>query len=346
MRAAVLHGREDVRIEQVLLPHPGPGEVLIRNRVALTCGTDVKVFRRGYHARMIEPPSVFGHELAGVVEGVGEGVGHFAPGSRVVVGNSAPCGSCEYCRERRESLCDALLFWNGAYAEFSLVPARLAAVNLLPVPEGVPLAHAALAEPLACVVRGIEVSRIAAGQAVAIIGSGAVGLMFVALARQRGARVVAAGRNRERLARALQLGAVATVAAPAAELAARLREQSPDGRGFPVVIEAAGGVETAEAAVGAARKGGLVNLFAGCPADARVALDASRVHYEELTLTSSFHHTPAALREALALIAGGRIDAAALIGDEAPLEALPEVLRARGARSLKTAILPWGEPGG
>jgi L-iditol 2-dehydrogenase len=344
MRAAVLRGREDVRIERVELPRPGPGEVLVRNQVALTCGTDVKVFRRGYHARMIVPPAVFGHELAGVVEELGAGVHHLAPGTAVVVANSAPCGSCDPCRRGRESLCDDLLFWNGAYAEYSLVPARIAAVNVIPVPAGVALHHAALTEPLACALRGIADSRVSAGQAVAVIGVGPVGLMLVALAAQRGARVVAAGRRREGVERALAMGAHATVTAAERDLGERLRAQSPAGRGFDVVIEAAGSEDSAEAAICAVGKGGLVNLFAGCPADAPVQLDAARLHYEELTLTSSFHHTPAALREALAMVAAGRLDAAALISDEAPLEALPDVLsrRARGEPGLKTAILPWG----
>jgi L-iditol 2-dehydrogenase len=345
MRAAVLHGKEDVRIERLAVPRPGAGELLVRNRVALTCGTDAKVFRRGYHARMIVPPAVFGHELAGVVEEAGEGAPHLRPGTPVVVANSAACGGCDHCRAGRESLCDDLLFWNGAYAEYSLVPARIAASGVVPVPEGVPLRHAALTEPLACVVRGIAACRVAAGQSVAVIGVGPVGLMLLALARERGAQVVAAGRRRERLARALALGASAAVPAAEADLAGRLRRESPAQRGFDVVIDAAGSAETADAAIRAARKGGVVNLFAGCPAEARVALDAARLHYEELTITSSFHHTPAAFREALALIAGRRLDAAAFITDEAPLERLPEVLRrqAHGEAGLKTAILPWGE---
>ena len=120
MKAAVLHGREDVRVESVPRPRPGPGEVLLRNRVALTCGTDLKVFRRGYHARMIVPPALFGHELAGEVEELGEGVSGLAPGTPVVIANSAPCGACEFCRAGRQSLCDDLLFWNGVQQRFDI----------------------------------------------------------------------------------------------------------------------------------------------------------------------------------------------------------------------------------
>src|SRR5947208_12424390 len=159
MKAAVLYGREDVRIEQVDVPALEPGDILLRTRVALTCGTDAKVFRRGYHAKMIVPPAVFGHEIAGVVEEVGPGVEGWEPGTPVVAANSAPCGECYYCRHEMSSLCDDLLFWNGAYAEFARIPARVVSKNLLPLEEGVDFREGAMVEPLACVIRGVEESR-------------------------------------------------------------------------------------------------------------------------------------------------------------------------------------------
>ena len=345
MKAAILHGKEDVRIEDVPVPVPGPGEILLRNEAALTCGTDVKVFRRGYHARMLRPPTVFGHEVAGVVEAVGPGVGGLASGTRVVVANSAPCGACAQCRRGRENLCDDLLFWNGAYAQFSLIPSRIVAKNVVPLAEGLSFRKAAMIEPLACVVRGVEDTRLEAGQSVAVIGTGPIGLMFVVLACLRGARVVAVGRNARRLGKAEELGALATLAAgDGKSLATRMRALSPGGRGYDVVIEAAGQPATCEAAVEAAGKGGMVNLFAGCAAHARVAFDASRVHYDEITLRSSFHHTPAAIRESHRLIAAGLVDPDRFITAEATLEDLPGILAglARGGEGVKTAILPWG----
>jgi L-iditol 2-dehydrogenase len=346
MRAAVVHGREDVRVESVDLPRPGPGEVLLRTRAALTCGTDVKVYRRGYHARMIQPPALFGHEIAGVVEEVGAGVLSVTPGMSVVAANSAPCGACAYCREDRASLCDDLLFWNGAYAEFARIPARIVDRNLLPLEPGTSFRDGALVEPLACVVRGIEASRVREGQTVVVIGSGAIGLMLAALARLRGASVVVVGRNPDRLRRATEMGArLAIDASTSPDLLERLQACGRSGSGPDVVIEAAGHAETAELAIRAVRKGGLVNLFAGCPADARVSFDAQRLHYEELTVTSTFHHTPESFREAHRLISGGQIRADRFVTAEAPLDDLPEVLRrmAKGGAGLKTAILPWGE---
>src|SRR5271165_332952 len=156
MRAAVLHGREDVRIESVPVPEAAPGELVVRVGAALTCGTDLKVFRRGYHARMIVPPALFGHEQAGTVVQAGEGVIGFSTGDRVVALNSAPCCACYFCERGQENLCDDLLFNNGAYAEFIRIPARIVAKNTLCIPEHVALEHAALTEPLACAVHGFE----------------------------------------------------------------------------------------------------------------------------------------------------------------------------------------------
>jgi L-iditol 2-dehydrogenase len=345
MKAAVLHGREDVRIEQVEVPRLEPGDVLLRTRVALTCGTDVKVFRRGYHARMIRPPSVFGHEVAGVVEAVGPGTEGVEPGTAVVVANSAPCGECYYCRHDSPSLCDDLLFWNGAYAEFARIPARVVRHNLVPLEEGVGFREAAMVEPLACVVRGVEESWIGRGQSVAVIGAGPIGLMFVALARLRGAHVTVVGRNPGRLAKARELGAEETIAAPPdADVADLVRRRSRHGHGVDVVIEAVGLPETCEAAIRAVRKGGVVNLFAGCPVDSRIGIDSQRLHYQELTIKSTFHHTPDSVRKAFRLIADGHVDPNVLITGEAPLDGLPAVLRhmSRGGEGLKTAILTWG----
>jgi L-iditol 2-dehydrogenase len=343
MRAAVLYGKEDVRIESVDVPALEPGEVLLRTQVALTCGTDAKVYHRGYHARMIAPPAVFGHELAGVVEELGPGVRGLQQGAPVVVANSAPCGACEFCKRGRESLCDDLLFWNGAYAELARIPARIVEKNLLPLPVGLDFRAAAMTEPLACVVRGVAESRVEAGSSVAVIGVGPIGQMLVALCRLRGASVTAVGRNRGRLQLARDAGAAALVQAEAGnDLGQRLRDSSPGGRGFEVVIDAAGQAETTAAALAAVRKGGVVNLFAGCPSGTRLAVDAERLHYDELRLVSTFHHTPATFREALRLITEGQFDPLRFITGDAPLERLPDLLRemSRGGGGLKTAILP------
>jgi L-iditol 2-dehydrogenase len=293
---------------------------------------------------MITPPALFGHEVAGIVEEIGPGTTGVEPGTAVVVANSAPCGHCHYCHHEMPNLCDDLMFWNGAYAEFAHLPARLVERNLLPLEDGLSFRQAAMVEPLACVVRGVEESWIGRGQSVAVIGAGPIGLMFVALARMRGAHVIVAGRNARRLERARDLGAEATVMVnPGEDLGEALRLRSPEGRGADVVVEAVGMPETCEAAVRAVRKGGVVNLFGGCPSETRIGIDSVRLHYQELTIKSTFHHTPESFRKAFRLIADGHIEPDSFITAEQPLERLPDALRrmAAGTDDLKTAILPW-----
>src|ERR1035441_9134498 len=196
MMAAVLYGKEHLQVEPVSVPKIDDGDILVQVRVALTCGTDVKVFRRGYHARMIVPPAVFGHELAGDVVAVGQGVEAFKVGERVVAANSAPCEECFFCRRGLQNLCEDLLFNNGAYAEYIRIPARIVERNTYRIPEGVSYHDAALIEPLACVLKGFEETAPRPGDTIAILGLGPIGLMFVRLARLYGCRVIAIGRRR------------------------------------------------------------------------------------------------------------------------------------------------------
>src|SRR2546423_10807329 len=207
MMAAVLYGKEHLQVEPVAVPTIERGDILVRVKVALTCGTDVKVFRRGYHARMIVPPAVFGHELAGDVVSVDEEVTKFTIGQRVVAANSAPCNQCYFCERGLENVCEDLLFNNGAYAEYIRIPARIVERNTYLIPRGVGYQDAALIEPLACVVRGLEESAPLAGDTIAIIGLGPIGLMFVKLAKLYGCRVLAVGRRKTQLDRAAALGA-------------------------------------------------------------------------------------------------------------------------------------------
>src|SRR5262245_3071062 len=180
MKAAVLYGKEDVRVEDVKPAALKPGEVRIQIEAALTCGTDLKVFKRGYHAKMIVPPAVFGHEWAGVITELGPGVVGWNVGDRVTAANSAPCGTCFYCSVQQENLCDDLLFLNGSYAESITIPARIVEKNLLPLQPSTPFLDAALTEPLACVVQGLEDVQLSIGQRVLVLGAGPIGLMFVA----------------------------------------------------------------------------------------------------------------------------------------------------------------------
>src|SRR5437879_8557603 len=191
MTAAVLYGKEDLKIERVPIPRVEDGEVLVKVQVALTCGTDLKVYQRGYHARMIVPPALFGHELAGVIEEVGGGVNGFKKGMRVVALNSAPCQMCFYCSKHQENLCEDLLFNNGAYAEYIRVPKRIVEANMLVMPTNVSVEDAARTEPHAALLRGLHETGVEIGDTVTILGGGPIGLMFGQVARAMGCSVIA-----------------------------------------------------------------------------------------------------------------------------------------------------------
>jgi L-iditol 2-dehydrogenase len=342
MMAAVLYGKENLQVEPIAVPKIGTGDVLVRVRVALTCGTDVKVFRRGYHARMIVPPAVFGHELAGDVVALGDGVTQFSVGQRVVAANSAPCNDCYFCGRGLDNLCEDLLFNNGAYAEYIRIPARIVSRNTYEIPAGVSYQDAALVEPLACVLRGLEETGIRAGETLAIIGLGPIGLMFVRLAKLHGVRVIAIGRRKTQLDRASAAGADELLSTERTSYPPEMVRRLTAGRGADVAVEAVGNPETWHWAVDMVRRGGTVNFFGGCPNESKVALDTSLLHYSEITCKASFHHTPLHIRKALDIIVGGGIRARDFVNREEPLTNLLEVMRHLMSHNghLKTAIVP------
>lgn len=342
MMAAVLYGKELLEVEPVAVPAIEKGDVLVQVRTALTCGTDVKVFRRGYHARMIVPPALFGHELAGDIVAVGEDVRGWHVGQRIVAANSAPCLNCFFCRRGLENLCDDLLFNNGAYAEYIRIPSRIVERNMYEIPEHVGYQDAALIEPLACVLRGLEETNIQAGDNVIVMGLGPIGSMFVRLARIYGARVIAIGRRQSQLDRAERMGAAeGLIARDGADLLPQIKALT-NGRGADIVIEAVGIPEAWQSAVRMVRRGGTINFFGGCPAGTSISLDTNLLHYSELTCKASFHHTPKHIRKALDLVSEGRITSADFVNRVEPLTNLLEVMRHLMSHNghMKTAIVP------
>jgi L-iditol 2-dehydrogenase len=342
MMAAVLYGKEHLQVEPVAIPQVESGDILVGVKVALTCGTDVKVFRRGYHARMIVPPAVFGHELAGDVVKVGAGVTKFSVGQKVVAANSAPCDKCFFCTNGQQNLCEDLLFNNGAYAEYIRIPSRIVERNTYVIPDHVSYQDAALSEPLACVVRGLDETTPRSGDTITVIGLGPIGLMFVKLAKLYGCRVIAIGRRRTQLDRAEAMGADDLISTETQKNPVQAVRDITRGRGSDVAIEAVGKAETWHWAVDMVRRGGTVNFFGGCPTNSHVSLDTNLLHYSELTIKATFHHTPFYIQKALDLVSKGHITAQDFVNREEPLANLLEVMRHLMSHNghLKTAIIP------
>jgi L-iditol 2-dehydrogenase len=332
----------DVRMEDVPMPRPGSGEVLVKIGAALTCGTDVKTYRRGHPSIIKETPSPFGHEFAGIVEEVGEGVERWRPGMRVVAANSAPCNRCYYCLVGDQSMCEELEFLNGAFAEYIVVPSRIVEQNLYEIPNWMEFRRAALLEPLACAVHGVVRTPISLGDQVAVIGAGQIGLMFVHLSTMRGARVICVDRSAGRLEVARALGAEETVeVGDDGGAASVVREWTPEGRGTDVVIEAVGLPEVWEEALRMVRKGGDVTLFGGAPSGTSISVDTLLLHYSQLTIRGIFHHTPHTVRLAYELLSSSRFDAERFISGVEPLENVLAALEKHGRQEgIKYEIRP------
>jgi len=312
VRAARFHGPGDVRVEEVPDPEPGPGDVLVQVEVALTDGTDLKAFRRGHPVLLSDPPAPFGHEFCGI---------DVATGRRVVAANSAPCRACPGCAGGEQ--CNDLELLNGAYAELVLVPERIAAVNLLPVPDRLASRVAAMVEPLACCLRGVKLAQVQAGDRVAVLGAGPIGLMLCACVADAGGWPELVGGRPERRALGPEFGA-----------------EPGDGAGADVVIEAAGTAEAWADAVQLVRPGGTVVFFGGLPGGTVVPVDAHRVHYDELTLRGAFHHSPATVRAALVFLASGAYPWERLVTHEIRLEGLPGMFANPPRDLLKAAVRP------
>ena len=340
MLAALLYGKEDLRLETVNDPAPDDGEVVIQVGAATTCGTDLKVWRRGGHAKMLKPPTLFGHEAAGEIVALGRGVSKWKIGDRVVPNNSAPCMNCFFCKRQEFSLCPNLTWNNGTFAQYLKIPAAIVQHNLLPIPDDLPDELAAMTEPMACVLHGVARSNIKSGDRVVVLGDGAIGLMFVAkLAHDYSAEVLLFGGNEQRLKIGEKLGAAHTFNYhQTTDIPATVKELT-DNLGADVVIEATGVPSVWESAIACARPGATVNLFGGCPRDTTITVNTEQLHYSELTLKGVFHNTPKYVREALSLIASRKIPFELLLSQNRQLQDLEQVFQdMRERKVIKVAI--------
>lgn len=341
MKAALLYGLKDLRLEDVAVPEIQAGEVLVRVKAATTCGTDLKIFQRGYVEKVVKLPTIFGHEWAGDVVQVAEGMDWPKVGMRVRAGNSAPCLHCTMCQKGKYNLCENMIWLWGAYAEYIKVPSRMVLINMQELPQHLSYEEAAVTEPLACVLHGVDDAQVGLGDTVAIIGAGPIGLLHLLTVKRIGVRkVIVIDLVDERLDYARKLGADETINGKE-DVVEEVRKLT-DGYGADVVIEAIGLPSTWEQALMLVRKGGKVLEFGGCPPGTEVKIDAERLHYGELTLLGTFHTTPLHFRKALNLIASRTIDVRPLITRKMSLDHIKDAFEvlSTSKTEIKIGILP------
>lgn len=342
MKAALFYEPNVVRYEETPIPTLRENELLIKVEAALTCGTDVKCYRRGHPVLLKNFPSPFGHEFAGTISQIHEdSESRFEVGDRVVSANSAPCYQCFYCNKGQTNLCDNLDLLNGAYAEYIRIPAQIARFNTYRIPEHLSFEVAAFSEPLAVCLHGLAQAHVRPGDRVAVMGLGPIGQLMVRAAKLKGAHVTAIARNAHKLALAQNFGEADAIVnlIDTPETEAIRQAATPEGRGFDVVIEAIGSTDTWQKAIGLVRKGGTVNLFGGCPGGTSINIDTRRLHYDEIKLVSSFHHTPTHFKAALEILSSMQIDPRPLITDILPMARFESALQqVEAGQAMKIAL--------
>lgn len=343
MKAAIFYNPGDLRIEDIEKPIPGPGEIVVKNFNTLTCGTDLKTYLRGHP--LAKPPKILGHEFAGTVYDVGEGVTSVKRGDRVVSFISAPCYSCYFCKLGQYTLCENLansilgLSIDGAYAEYVKLPENIVKYNLYKVPNDLQLDEAALLEPFACVVRGFRKVMVDIGDIVVVLGAGPIGLMHMMLSKQSNSeKVIIIDISWDRLKIAERLGADVIVNSVEEDPIRRIKEET-DGMGADVVIEAVGKVDTWETAMKLVRKGGRVLFFGGAPKNSTFSVDTFQVHYEEVGLLGTFHSSPEDVLRTFKIIKSRKLPLRQLITNKAKLEDIHQVFgRLKEGKEIKVAI--------
>lgn len=338
-KSLLFYAPKDVRLEDVSVPEVGANEVLVRIKAATTCGTDKKTYERGHPVLIKKVPSPFGHEMAGIVEKIGKNVTTVTPGDRVVVANSAPCLNCFYCKKQKPNLCENLFFLNGAFAEFILVPQAIVERNLHKIPDTLSFDDAALSEPLACVIHAAEQMGISSGETVAVIGTGPMAFLFIEVVHHLGGKTVIIGRNEDRLRLARDFGAE-TVNSTTEDAALAVKFKT-GGHGADVAIEAVGLPATWQQAVSLVRKGGRVCLYGGAPRETSFMLDTYRVHYEEITVSGIFHHTPNVFKTAVEWLSQGKIRTKEFVSEKRSLADVATLLSGQDkSKPLKFVIQP------
>lgn len=329
-----------LKLNEIKTPEPSHGEILVKIKASLTCGTDLKAFKRGHP--LIPMPTVFGHEFAGIVEKVGRGVRRFSKGMEIMAVHSAPCGKCYFCKKDLHNLCEDIMKTKilGAFAEYILLPKHIVKHNVFIKPERLSFAEAAFLEPLSCVMHSINSVNMLRGDTAVILGAGPIGLLHLMVLKTIGIKVVVIEKQRGRLKKAFEKKADIVIDADKENARKKIMAFTKD-RGANVVFECTGIPEIWENSIWFVRKGGTVILFGGCKEGTRVIYDAERIHYDEITLKGVFHYKPSDVLQAYRLLSDGKVKVGGLISGEYPLHRLKTAFdKLATGDGIKYAIIP------
>ena len=339
MLATIIIKPGRVELREIKTPGPSRGEILVKIKAALTCGTDLKAFKRGHP--MIPMPGVFGHEFSGIVAGVGKGVKGFKEGEEIMAVHSAPCFECRYCKKRLYNLCERIMDTKvlGAFAEYILLPSHIVRQNVFHKPKSLSFEEAAFLEPLSCVVHSMEsLNYIKKGSYAFVIGAGPIGLLHLLLLKEKGAEVAVTDIHNEKLKIARELDADFVFKPEKTEA---VMKKLTNSIGFDYIFECTGRPEVWESSVNYARRGGTVVLFGGCKSGTTVTYDTGRLHYDEITLKGVFHFTPSDVKKAYNLLREGKINVSRLISGSYPLRRAQKAFdKLSKGMGIKYAIIP------
>jgi L-iditol 2-dehydrogenase len=347
MLAAVYHGPNDLRVEQVDLPKIGAGEMLVKVVSASICGTDLRIFHGNHRMYPEGTVRIPGHEVVGTIVEMGANVEGYQVGQRVFCAPNTGCGHCLQCISGNNNLCsqyDAIgVTSDGGFAEYVRIPANsVRQGNIIPINFTVDPAVAALMEPFACVLRGQNALHIQPGEVVLIIGAGPIGVMHVKLAKARGAgKVIVSEPIKDRSEQAKRMGADKVINPATEDLIKALLEES-QGRGANVIIVAAPVHVAQEAALDLAAISGRINYFGGLPKDRpTINFDSNLVHYKELVITGTTACSTADCWQAAQIVNSGLVDLSDVVSQRFPLsEAVQAFAAAEDRKSLKIVLEP------
>jgi L-iditol 2-dehydrogenase len=341
MKAAVMHGDNDLRLEEVATPEANPGEVVVQVKASGICATDVKILAGTSRPRTV--PMILGHEVAEFVHEMGAGVQGLEVGQRVAVYPIASCGRCFFCKRDRHSLCENEFGLahgiDGGFAEYVRIPERLVELGgVVPIQDDLAFDLAAMSEPLSCCISAFNSAGASEGDWVTIVGAGPMGLLHLVVARSRGLRVIVVDVVQERLEMAREMGADIVIDGERNDPIEAVRDATRIGS--DLVVAALGVTEVVEKCFPMVRNGGTFNIFGGPPRGASLTIDPRWLHYGEITLTGTFASSLPDFKQALGLIAAGQVDVSPIISHRVGLDGLLDaVQKVQQHQSLKGIVI-------